>query len=169
MNCMTVYLQLQSCIINSVALRQTADLNEMPVLQLCELYDELECIVREYSECLIQELARRDELEYDKELKNQFISLFLSLQRKKRAYLSQEKKNKSRSKNQPPIDHASKVVNNGLFYVLLHFYLENLLLHLLLDFGFCCCDFTSRFNTSVECLQGFWIVINNSLSPKCSL
>lgn len=85
------------------------DLNEMTVLELCELYDELECIVREYSECLIQELARRDELEYDKELKNQFISLFLSLQRKKRAYLSQEKKNKSRSKSHPPIDHASKV------------------------------------------------------------
>jgi len=52
---------------------------------LCELYDEMDSLVRELSEELVLELARRDELEYEKELKNQFISLLLSVQRRHRA------------------------------------------------------------------------------------
>ena len=69
-----------------------SDLESMSVSALCELYEELDCTVKEHSEVLINKLALRDELEYDKELKNQFISLFLSLQRKKRDYLSDKKK-----------------------------------------------------------------------------
>lgn len=56
----------------------------MSIGGLCELYEELDGTVKEYSEVLIQELALRDELEYEKELKNQFISLLLSIQRKRR-------------------------------------------------------------------------------------
>jgi len=52
---------------------------------LCELYDEMDSLVRELSEELVLELARRDELEYEKELKNQFISLLLSVQRRHKA------------------------------------------------------------------------------------
>ncbi len=40
--------------------------------------------IKEYSETLIHQLALRDELEYEKELKNQFISLLLSIQKKRR-------------------------------------------------------------------------------------
>jgi hypothetical protein len=40
--------------------------------------------IKDYSETLITELALRDELEYEKELKNQFISLLLSIQKKRR-------------------------------------------------------------------------------------
>ncbi len=44
----------------------------------------MEMEIRDLSESLIAELALRDELEYEKELKNQFISLLLSIQNKKR-------------------------------------------------------------------------------------
>jgi len=54
---------------------------------LCELYDEMDSLVRELSEELVLELARRDELGYEKELKNQFISLLLSVQRRHRALI----------------------------------------------------------------------------------
>jgi len=54
---------------------------------LCELYDEMDSLVRELSEELVLELARRDELGYEKELKNQFISLLLSVQRRHRAFV----------------------------------------------------------------------------------
>ena len=58
-------------------------LNELSVCALNELYDELEHTFRENSEVLINSLALRDELEYEKELKNQFISLLLSVQKKR--------------------------------------------------------------------------------------
>lgn len=56
----------------------TAELNEVLV--------ELERLIRDHSETLIQELALRDELEYEKELKNTFISLLLSVQNKRRHF-----------------------------------------------------------------------------------
>ena len=62
-----------------------AGIENMSSAALCELYDEMDSLVRELSEELVLELARRDELEYEKELKNQFISLLLSVQRRHRA------------------------------------------------------------------------------------
>lgn len=61
-----------------------AGIENMSSAALCELYDEMDSLVRELSEELVLELARRDELEYEKELKNQFISLLLSVQRRHR-------------------------------------------------------------------------------------
>jgi len=51
---------------------------------LVELADELQRCVHEYSEELVSELARRDELDFEKELKNQFIWLLLRVQRRRR-------------------------------------------------------------------------------------
>lgn len=62
-----------------------AGIETMSSAALCELYDEMDGLVRELSEELVLELARRDELGYEKELKNQFISLLLSVQRRHRA------------------------------------------------------------------------------------
>lgn len=53
---------------------------------------ELEVLIREFSETLIAELALRDELEYEKELKNTFISLLLAVQNKRRQYHMEKKK-----------------------------------------------------------------------------
>lgn len=68
------------------------DLDGWSVRALSELYDELDATVREYSEVLIQQLALRDELEYEKELMNQFISLHVSIQKKKRELQSDRKR-----------------------------------------------------------------------------
>lgn len=61
-----------------------SELKQLNLSQLNEVYLELELLIREYSETLISELALRDELEYEKELKNTFISLLLSVQNRRR-------------------------------------------------------------------------------------
>lgn len=66
---------------------------------------ELEVLIREFSETLIAELALRDELEYEKELKNTFISLLLAVQNKRRQYHIEKKK-----RPQPP---RSPNLNSG--------------------------------------------------------
>lgn len=55
----------------------------------------MEVLIREFSETLISELALRDELEYEKELKNSFISLLLGVQNKRRQFHVQKKRGKS--------------------------------------------------------------------------
>ena len=57
---------------------------------LAELADELQRCVYEYSEELVQELAHRDELDFEKELKNQFIWLLLRVQRRRRQLVQLE-------------------------------------------------------------------------------
>jgi hypothetical protein len=63
---------------------------------LNELYEELNTSIKELSSLLVQELAIRDELEYEKETKNTFISLVLSIQNKRRHHQG-EKRPKRRS------------------------------------------------------------------------
>ncbi|GAB6025045.1 fasciculation and elongation protein zeta [Chamberlinius hualienensis] len=67
-------------------------LKSLTLTQLNDLYVELEMVIKELSETLIQELALRDELEYEKELKNSFISLLLSVQNKRRQCNLEKKK-----------------------------------------------------------------------------
>lgn len=69
----------------------------MTIAQLNDLYMEMEVLIREFSETLISELALRDELEYEKELKNSFISLLLAVQNKRRQYHVEKKKGKMQS------------------------------------------------------------------------
>lgn len=70
-------------------------LKTLSTSELNELLVELEAIVKEHSETLIQELALRDELEFEKELKNSFISLLLSIQNKRRQYNIDRKKGRT--------------------------------------------------------------------------
>lgn len=74
-----------------------AELKIMSCAQLHELLAEYERSIKELSELLVTELALRDELEYDKELKNSFISLLLSIQKKRRETNADRKKKKTRS------------------------------------------------------------------------
>lgn len=62
------------------------------ISQLNELYIEIEQMIQSNSETLIQELALRDELEFEKELKNNFISLLLSIQNKRRQHHIERKR-----------------------------------------------------------------------------
>nr|CAD7196170.1 unnamed protein product [Timema douglasi] len=76
----------------------SSELKTLSLSQLNELYLELEVLIREFSETLIAELALRDELEYEKELKNTFISLLLAVQNKRRQY-HVERKRSNRGSN----------------------------------------------------------------------
>ncbi|XP_067636165.1 fasciculation and elongation protein zeta-2 [Eurosta solidaginis] len=69
-------------------------LQYLSITQLNELYMEMEMLIQELSETLINELALRDELEYEKELKNSFISLLLAVQNKRRQYHVEKKRGK---------------------------------------------------------------------------
>lgn len=59
-------------------------LEELGVAELTGLLSDVETLVRELSEELVLDLGIRDELEFEKELKNNFISLLLSIQSKRR-------------------------------------------------------------------------------------
>lgn len=52
----------------------------MTYAKLVALQSEMESLIQAYNESLVQELALKDELEYEKELKNTFISFQLSIQ-----------------------------------------------------------------------------------------
>lgn len=94
---------------NELELLQYEDIQKMSMKQLNELLLDTEVMVKEYSETLIEELALRDELEFEKELKNQFISLLLGIQRRKReSQLQDKKKNK---KNKHITDNGNETTN----------------------------------------------------------
>ncbi|XP_057330310.1 fasciculation and elongation protein zeta-2 isoform X3 [Microplitis mediator] len=61
-------------------------LKQLSSNELIGLLGEMEALVGALSETLIAELALRDELEFEKELKNQFISLLLAVQNRRRQH-----------------------------------------------------------------------------------
>lgn len=99
------------------------ELRDLSLSQLNELYMELEVLIREFSETLITELALRDELEYEKELKNTFISLLLAVQNKRRQYHVEKKRSSKGNTIRPPNGLDPKVrflifiYDNGLLIV----------------------------------------------------
>ncbi|XP_028858851.1 fasciculation and elongation protein zeta-2 [Denticeps clupeoides] len=58
----------------------------MSAAELTELLEEVEASIRCYSEELIQQLALRDELEYEKEVKNSFISVLIEVQNRQKEH-----------------------------------------------------------------------------------
>ncbi|XP_039293549.1 fasciculation and elongation protein zeta-2 [Nilaparvata lugens] len=79
-------------------------LKTLSVCQLNDLYLELELLIRDFSETLISELALRDELEYEKELKNSFISLLLAVQNRRRQHHVEKKRGGRAGGAKPPIE-----------------------------------------------------------------
>lgn len=65
----------------------------LTVDQLQDLYEDLEDKVQKNSTCLIDELALRDELEFEKEVKNNFFTLLLKIQNKRKEYFQKEQLN----------------------------------------------------------------------------
>lgn len=90
-----------------------SELRDLSLSQLNELFLELEVLIREFSETLISELALRDELEYEKELKNTFISLLLAVQNKRRQYHVEKKRSSKNSAVRPPNGLDPKVSHFG--------------------------------------------------------
>ena len=60
-------------------------LEELSTTELSQILNDIEILIKDLSEELVNDLGVRDELEYEKELKNTFISLLLSIQSKRRA------------------------------------------------------------------------------------
>ncbi|XP_047463416.1 fasciculation and elongation protein zeta-1 [Mugil cephalus] len=59
-------------------------LSLMPSSALVELLHRVEAAIREYSEELVSQLARRDELEFEKEVKNTFITALIEVQNRQK-------------------------------------------------------------------------------------
>lgn len=59
-------------------------LSLMPGSALVELLCRVEAAIREYSEELVTQLARRDELEFEKEVKNTFITVLMEVQNRQK-------------------------------------------------------------------------------------
>lgn len=95
--------------LRSLSSEQSFDLSDVPLVRrmsfyrfsleklknlsldaLQDLNEDLESKVQSHSETLVKELARRDELEFEKEQKNAFISLMLSLQNRRKAYFMEK-------------------------------------------------------------------------------
>lgn len=76
------------------------DLQEMPLEDISALQEELELAIKEYSEVLLCQLVLREELVFQRELFNQFISLLLSIQKKRRTLDADRRK--GRPATEPP-------------------------------------------------------------------
>ncbi|KHJ46156.1 FEZ-like protein [Trichuris suis] len=72
--------------------------------KLLVLHSELETLIQVFNENLVQELALRDEYEFEKELKNTFISLLLSIQQKRRLWHNDCKRRSTKGCKSPGHD-----------------------------------------------------------------
>lgn len=104
------------------------ELKQLSSSQLTELFGEMESLVAALSETLIAELALRDELEYEKELKNQFISLLLAVQNRRRQHHVTKKRNQMQSGTSPLPQHRSLQEPKVTYcYIQLRIYVVNIL------------------------------------------
>ncbi|XP_067119979.1 fasciculation and elongation protein zeta-2-like [Centruroides vittatus] len=101
-------------------------LNALNLQELNEILTDLEQMIQEHSEILIQQLALRDELEFEKELKNTFISLLLSIQNRRRQYNIDKKRGRQVCSGEPkylntviPYDAEQGLPDNGTLQILI--------------------------------------------------
>ncbi|XP_072368553.1 fasciculation and elongation protein zeta-2-like isoform X2 [Scyliorhinus torazame] len=73
----------------------------LSIAELNELLEEIETAIKDYSEELIQQLALRDELEFEKEVKNSFISILIEVQNKQKEHRETMKKKKKQKNGSP--------------------------------------------------------------------
>ncbi|XP_073513452.1 fasciculation and elongation protein zeta-1 isoform X2 [Phyllobates terribilis] len=89
----TVLLQEMQALSHSFNNNWTAEgLQHMSTEELTQLLERVERAICDYSEELVQHLARRDELEFEKEVKNSFITALLEVQNKQKEYRELVKK-----------------------------------------------------------------------------
>ncbi|XP_069750570.1 fasciculation and elongation protein zeta-1 isoform X2 [Narcine bancroftii] len=78
------------------------DMKLMTDGEVGELLVQIESATKDYSEELIQQLALRDELEFEKEVKNSFISILIEVQNKQKEHRESMKKKKKEKGGTPP-------------------------------------------------------------------
>nr|XP_033792445.1 fasciculation and elongation protein zeta-2 isoform X4 [Geotrypetes seraphini] len=74
---------------------------KLSVAELNELLEEIETAIKDYSEELVEQLALRDELEFEKEVKNSFISVLIEVQNKQKEHKETTKKKKKLKNGSP--------------------------------------------------------------------
>ncbi|XP_059960178.1 fasciculation and elongation protein zeta-1 isoform X2 [Mesoplodon densirostris] len=87
-------------------------LRHMSGSELTELLDQVEGAIRDFSEELVQQLARRDELEFEKEVKNSFITVLIEVQNKQkeqRELMKKRRKEKGLSLQSSRIEKGSQM------------------------------------------------------------
>uniref|UniRef100_UPI00398F6E37 fasciculation and elongation protein zeta-1 isoform X2 n=1 Tax=Pristiophorus japonicus TaxID=55135 RepID=UPI00398F6E37 len=72
----------------------TEEVKQMTEAEVGELLVQIELAIKDYSEDLIHQLALRDELEFEKEVKNSFISILIEVQNKQKEHRETMKKKK---------------------------------------------------------------------------
>ncbi|XP_069597654.1 fasciculation and elongation protein zeta-1 isoform X4 [Ranitomeya imitator] len=89
----TVLLQEMQALSHSFNNNWSAEsLQHMSMEELMQLLERVERAICDYSEELVQHLARRDELEFEKEVKNSFITALLEVQNKQKEHRELVKK-----------------------------------------------------------------------------
>ncbi|XP_067305446.1 fasciculation and elongation protein zeta-2 isoform X3 [Pseudorasbora parva] len=87
----------------------------MSVVELNEELEDVETAIRGYSEELIQQLAMRDELEFEKEVKNSFISVLIDVQNRQKVHREMlKKKRKVKSVSGPERLPSSRFSMEGI-------------------------------------------------------
>lgn len=94
-------------------------------------------MIQMYNESLVYELAQREDLEFEKELKNTFISLLLSIQNKRRNYQLDRKRKGAKALTGPSVQSPQV---RSLFER--HFF--ELLEDLAFSVSYCCCTVPRR-------------------------
>ncbi|XP_055797595.1 fasciculation and elongation protein zeta-1-like isoform X2 [Salvelinus fontinalis] len=82
-------------------------LSVMPSSALVELLCRVEAAIREYSEELVTQLARRDELEFEKEVKNTFITALMEVQ-------NRQKEQRDMGKRRRRVDKGLSLQGNAI-------------------------------------------------------
>lgn len=72
-----------------------SELSNMSHSKLLALTTEMEQLILLHNSELVAELAHRDELEYEKEVKNKFITLLVNIQDQRRKFHAERKKNQT--------------------------------------------------------------------------
>uniref|UniRef100_A0A6J0V8E9 Fasciculation and elongation protein zeta-1 isoform X1 n=1 Tax=Pogona vitticeps TaxID=103695 RepID=A0A6J0V8E9_9SAUR len=87
-------------------------LGHMAISELSELLGRVQGAIREYSEELVHQLARRDELEFEKEVKNSFITVLIEVQNKQKEHrelMKRRRKEKGLSLQSSRIERATQM------------------------------------------------------------
>nr|XP_044995863.1 fasciculation and elongation protein zeta-1-like [Jaculus jaculus] len=97
-------------------------LRHMTGSELAELLDQVEGAIRDFSDELVHQLARRDDLEFEKEVKNSFITVLIEVQNKQK---EQRELMKKRWKEKRLSLHSSRI-EKGSQMPLKHFSMEGI-------------------------------------------
>lgn len=98
----------------------------LSVAELNELLEEIETAIKDYSEELVQQLALRDELEFEKEVKNSFISVLIEVQNKQREHKEMAKKKKKLKNGSPQNGKQERGHMPGTVRKFLWLYIQNI-------------------------------------------